>query len=239
MSVDVLAIGAHPDDADLGVGGALLLLAAQGFSTAILDLTRGEAASRGTVTERMRDADKAARVLQVRERYNAELPDGALANSHEQRLKVIPFIRELRPLILLNHHVEDRHPDHRAAHDLVRDANFFAGVTSIDTEDGEEPYRVPHIYEYNPYSDGADRPAFVMNISDFFERKLKALKSYRSQLYSPGYAGPQTYVSSPEFWDMITTRAAYWGHRAGVAYGEPMYADAPFAMDFLPGLEFE
>lgn len=239
MSIDVLAIGAHPDDADLGVGGTLLLLAAQGFSTAILDLTQGEAATRGSVRERMKEADKSARVLQVRERYNAELPDGALANTHEQRLKVIPFIRALRPLILLSHHHEDRHPDHREAHDLVRDANFFAGVTSIDTGDGDEPYRAPHIYLYNPYYDGADRPTFVMDISDFFERKLKALKSFRSQFYNPGYAGTETYVSSPEFWDMITVRAAYWGHQVHVAHGEPLYAEGPVAMDILPGLELE
>src|SRR6185436_10048569 len=107
MSVNVLAVGAHPDDADLGVGGTLLLLAAQGYSTAILDLTQGEAASRGSAEERLREADKAARVLQVRERYNAELPDGALANTPEQRLRIIPFIRALRPTVILSHHPVD------------------------------------------------------------------------------------------------------------------------------------
>jgi len=235
MSVDVLAIGAHPDDVDLGLGGTLLLLAAQGFRTAILDLTQGEAASRGTPRERLHEADKSARILQVDERYNAELPDGAIANSPEQRLRVIPFIRALQPAILLAHHAEDRHPDHRAAAELIRDANFFAGVATIETE--EEPYRAPHTYAYAPYADGRDTPAMVMDISEFFERKLKALKCFRSQLYNPRYGGVETYVSSPEFWDTITTRAAYWGSRIGAAYGEPLYTREPLPLDILPGLE--
>jgi bacillithiol biosynthesis deacetylase BshB1 len=237
MSVDVLAVGAHPDDADLGVGGTLLLLAAQGFRTAILDLSQGEAASRGTPHERVREAERSARVLQVRERYNVELPDGGIDNSPEQRLRVIPFIRALRPTIILGPHAQDRHPDHGAAQALVRDANFFAGVTSIETE--EEPYRAPHIYRYHPYQDSADAPALVMDVSDFFERKLRALKSFKSQLYNPGYAGPQTYVSSPEFWDSVTTRAEYWGSRVGVQFGEPLYADGPLLLNYLPGLEIE
>jgi bacillithiol biosynthesis deacetylase BshB1 len=237
MSVDVLVIGAHPDDADLGVGGTLLLLAAQGFTAAVLDLTQGEAASRGTAEERVREAERSAHVLQVRERYNAELPDGGIANTPEQRLRVVPFIRALRPTVILSHHPKDRHPDHGAAHDLVRDANFFAGVASIET--GEEPYRAPHIYLYHPYQDGNDAPAIVMDVSDFFERKLRALKLFKSQLYNPGYAGPETYVSSAEFWDHLTTRAAYWGRRAGVTYGEPLYVDGPLMMNVLPGLELE
>lgn len=237
MNVDVLAIGAHPDDVDLGVGGTLLLLAAQGFTTAILDLSQGEAASRGTPDERVREADRSARVLQVRERYNAELPDGGIENTQDQRLRVIPFIRALRPAVILSHHATDRHPDHGAAHALVRDANFFAGVSSIETD--EEPYRAPNLYFFHPYQDSADPPAMVMDVSDFFERKMRALKSFKSQLYNPDYAGPATYVSSPEFWDSITTRAAYWGGRAGVTFGEPLYAQGPLLMNYVPGLEFE
>lgn len=237
MSVDVLVIGAHPDDADLGVGGTLLLLAAQGFTTAILDLSQGELASRGTPEERVREADRSARVLQVRERYNAELPDGGIANTREQRLRVIPFIRTLRPAVILSHHPKDRHPDHGGAHELVRDANFFAGVASIETD--EEPYRAPHILLYHPYQDSLDAPAVVMDVSDFFERKVRALKTFKSQLYNPGYGGPETFVSSPEFWDNITTRAAYWGSRVGVTYGEPLYAEGPLLMNVLPGLELD
>ncbi len=237
MNVDVLAIGAHPDDVELGVGGTLLLLADQDHHVCILDLTRGEAGSRGTVKERMKEADKAAGLLDVEDRYNAELPDGALTNSTEQQRKLIPFIRTLRPTVILCHRRNDRHPDHRAAYDLVRDANFFSGVASIATDDG--PYRAPYIYYYNPYFDDDAAPDIVIDVSEVFEDKLKALESYKSQLFNPGYEGPGTLVSSEEFWDAIRTRAAYWGSRIGVDYGEPLYTDGPLPLTTLPGLEPE
>lgn len=237
MSVDVLAIGAHPDDVDLGVGGTLLLLADQGYSVSILDLTQGEAGSRGTAPERMKEADEAAEILHVEDRYNAELPDGGLSNTVEQQRKIIPFIRALRPAIILCHRNSDRHPDHRAAYDLVRDANFFAGVSSIVTDEG--PYRAPYCYSYNPYFDDDTPPTMVMDISDYFEEKLSALEAYRSQLFNPGYEGPDTMVSSEEFWEAIRTRAAYWGNRIDVDYGEPLYADGPLPLTLLPGLETE
>ena len=237
MSLDVLAIGAHPDDVDLGVGGTLLLLADQGYSVRILDLTRGEAASRGTEAERMQEADEAAELLEVDDRYNAELPDGQLENSTEQQRRVIPFIRALKPTVILCHRKSDRHPDHRIASDLVRDANFFAGVTSIATD--EEPYRAPYVYYYNPYFDDDAAPDMVVDVSAYFEDKIKALESYRSQLFNPGYDGPDTLVSSEAFWDAIETRAAYWGSRIGVEYGEPLYTDGPLPVTILPGLEPE
>ena len=237
MSVDVLAIGAHPDDVELGVGGTLLLMADQGYGVCILDLTRGEAGSRGTVKERMKEADKAAGLLDGEDRYNAELPDGGIANTTEQQRKLIPFIRALRPTVILCHRGSDRHPDHRAACDLVRDANFFSGLVSIVTDEG--PYRAPYLYRYNPYFDDDAQPDIVMDVSEVFEEKLKALEAYRSQLFNPRYKGPETFVSSEEFLEAIRTRAAYWGNRIGVAYGEPLYADAPLPLMTLPGLEPE
>ena len=237
MSVDVLAIGAHPDDVELGVGGTLLLMADQGYGVCILDLTRGEAGSRGTVKERMKEADKAAGLLDVEDRYNAELPDGGLTNSTEQQRKLIPFIRALRPTVILCHRGNDRHPDHRAACDLVRDANFFSGLVSIATDEG--PYRAPYLYRYNPYFDDDAQPDIVMDVSEVFDDKLKALEAYGSQLFNPRYEGPETLVSSEEFWDAIRTRAAYWGSRIGVGYGEPLYADGPLPLTTLPGLEPE
>jgi len=237
MSVDVLAIGADPDDVELGVGGTLLLMADQEYSVCILDLTQGEAGSRGTVKERMKEADKAAGLLDVEDRYNAELPDGGLANTTEQQRKLIPFIRALRPTVILCHRGNDRHPDHRVACDLVRDANFFAGLASIETDEG--PYRAPYLYHYNPYFDDDAQPDIVMDVSEVFDDKLEALKAYKSQLFNAGYEGPETLVSSSEFWDAIRTRASYWGDRVGVDYGEPLYSDEPLALMTLPGLEPE
>lgn len=235
VTVNVLAIGAHPDDAELGVGGILLKLADQGFSVGILDLTRGELSSRGTVDERIEEASEAARLLNIAIRRNAEFPDGGLENTTQQQQGLIPMIRSLKPRVILSHAANDRHPDHRAAYGLVRDANYYAGVATIVTED--EPYRAPHLYYYHPYYEDTVAPQLVVDISDFFEQKLEALKAHRSQFQNPGYEGPETFVESAEFWESIRTRAAYWGSRIHAAYGEPLYTDGPVAVSILPGLE--
>jgi N-acetylglucosamine malate deacetylase 1 len=228
MTVNVLAIGAHPDDVDLGVGGTLLELAAQGYKTGILDLTQGELSSRGTVYERLIEAQNAADLLNVSIRENAELPDGGVENTSEQRLKVIPFIRKLKPQILLIHRASDRHPDHRAAAELCRDANFFAGVSSIKTN--SDPHRADQVYNYNPYSDDETPPQLVMDISPHFEQKMQALVAYHSQLHNPHYEGPKTLISTPEFWDGISKRSAYWGNRIKADYGEPLYCEGPIGI---------
>ena len=235
MSVDVLAIGAHPDDVELGVGGTLLKLAQDGYRVGILDLTLGELSSRGSVEERIREAQDASERLQVTVRNNAELPDGGLQNIPEQRDEVLAYIRMLRPKLLLVHRENDRHPDHRIASALVRDANFFAGVSSIVTEDS--PYRADHIYYYNPYFDDDTAPQFVMDISDVFTAKMDALASYRSQFHNPDYQGAETLVAIEAFWKGIEKRAAYWGHRIGVEYGEPLYREGPLGITKFKELE--
>jgi len=232
--VDVLAVGAHPDDADLGVGGMLLKLNGAGHRSVILDLTRGELSSRGPVEGRAKEAAEASRRLGVRARYHAGLPDGGLANNPEQRKAVVSFIRKYRPKLLLAPHMPDRHPDHVAAHQLVRDANFMAGLNKIDT--GQDPYRAPTILYYHAYFEPAMTPTFVVDISDVIEKKLEALKAFESQFYNPNHDGPETYVSSKAFWDGITTRAAYWGARVGVSHGEPLFADGPVGCSLPPGL---
>ena len=229
MNVDVLAIGAHPDDADLGVGGALLRLAAQGVCTAILDLTRGEMSSRGTVEERAVEAMEAGRLLKLAARRQTALPDGGIENTPSQREAVIRVLRELRPQILLAPMAPDRHPDHAAAHGLVRDANYFSGVAGLVT--GQEPYRAPQVFYYHPYQGATESPAHVVDITDYFEEKRAALRAYASQFHNPSYQGPATWIASEAFWESIETRARYWGGRIGVRYGEPLHADGPIALD--------
>lgn len=234
QTVDVLAIGAHPDDADLGVGGTLLTLARRGYRTGILDLSEGELGSRGTPGERVDEGNEAATRLDLSVRCGARLPDGALQNDDHQRRAVIRIVRQLRPKVLLIHQPADRHPDHVAAGRLSRDANFFAGVTTIET--GTEAYRAPSVLGYRPYYDDDLEPDLIMDVSEVFEEKLEALRAFKSQFFNPDYEGPETLISSQDFWEFITTRAAYWGHRAGVAYGEPLFTTGPIATDTLPGL---
>ena len=235
MSIDILAIGAHPDDVDLGVGGLLCKAAMAGKSTAILDLTEGEWGSRGTVAERKMEAAEAAKILGVSVRRNTVISDGNVADVPVQRLRVVMVIRELCPRVILAPMAPDRHPDHSAAHDLVKAANFFAGVHNFET--GQTPYRAAAMYYYRAYEGPGESPSHVVDISAVFEQKLAALRAFRSQFYNPGYAGPETMIASPAFWDAITTRAAYWGDRIGVRYGEPLYGTLPVAMDLPPELE--
>lgn len=231
---DVLAIGAHPDDADLGVGGILAKCAAAGKRVAMLDLTRGELASRGTPEERQVEAARAAELLGVHHRVNAGLPDGGLANVEEQRLVVIRHLRALRPRMLLAPARPDRHPDHEAAHELVRAANFFAGLARIDT--GQEPWRAPVVYFYHPYYQAAEPPSVLVDISEQFEAKLHALGAYASQFHNPSRDEPETYVSSEKFWEDIRTRAAFWGSQAKVRYAEPLFHEGPVGVALPPGL---
>lgn len=233
--VDVLAIGAHPDDVELGVGGLVHKLVRLKYSVAIVDLTRGELSTRGTVENRQREAAAAAEILGVQRRENVGLHDGKVANIHEQQLRVIPFIRMFRPKILLSLMGRDRHPDHCAAHALIRDAVYYSGLVRIDT--GHDPYRPRHVYFYHPYSESGMQPQIVVDISDDFEEKLEALRKYRSQFYTPESEDTETYVSSVAFWEHIRVRAAYWGNRIGVDFGEPLYMDGPVGLTMPPGLE--
>ena len=235
MTVDVLAVGAHPDDVELGIGGLVHKLAQGGFSVGILDLTRGEMSSRGTVEERDREAAKAAEILGVATRENVGLPDGAVTNTAEQQRRLIPFLRAFRPRVLLAPMNADRHPDHRAAHALVRDADYFAGLHRIETD--RPPHRVPNVYYYYPHFEDVAVPQFIVDVSAHFDAKLAALEAHASQFFNADYEGEETYTSSEAFWGSIRTRAAYWGHRINAAYGEPLFAERPVAVAFPPGLE--
>ncbi len=235
MTVDVLAIGAHADDVELGIGGLVRKLTNNGTRVALLDLTRAEMSTRGTVDERLIEAQNAAEILGVSERRNAELEDAAVANTKELQRKVIPFIRLFRPKVLLAPMDGDRHPDHRAAHALVRDANYFSGLARIETE--QEPYRTPTVFYYSPYYERKEAASMIIDVSAEFETKIEALRAYRSQFYNPDYDGGKTRISSKLFWDSIRSKAAYWGNQIGVDYGETLFSDGPVALKSLPGLE--
>jgi len=234
MKVDVLAIGAHPDDVELGVGGTLAQLARDGYAVAILDLSQGEMSSRGTPASRAEEAREAARLLGVRYRENAKLPDGGLANTQEMRVVVAEWIRRFQPTVLLAHMSPDRHPDHRAAHDLTRDAHFVAGLHQIVSD--APPYRPERVYYYHPYFEADFMPSFVMDISKTFDDKCTALRAYASQFHNPEYEGPATPIASEAFWERIETRARYWGGRAGFLLGEPLYSPELLGLNRLPGL---
>jgi bacillithiol biosynthesis deacetylase BshB1 len=234
VAVDILAIGAHPDDVEVGIGGLVRKLTLAGRRVGVLDLTQGEMGSRGSIDERRQEASEAARILGVAERKNARLPDGALANTSEMQRALIPFLRRFHPRVLLAPCDNDRHPDHTAAHALVRDANYFAGLTRIVSD--APPHRAPVVYYYRVYGE-TTAPQFVVDISNEFDAKLDALRAYRSQFFNPEYEGAPTFVSSEQFWDSIRVKAAYWGKSIGVTYGEPLYVQTPLGVQIPPGME--
>ena len=235
MNVDVLAVGAHSDDVEIGIAGIVYKLTQQGHSVAILDLTRAEMSTRGNPEERVGEAEDAAKILGVKTRENVGLPDAGLENNAAQQRKIIPFIQSFRPKILLAPMREDRHPDHNVAHALLRDAAYFSGLSKIST--GHPTYRPDRVYYYHPYYEGAQQPHMIIDISEHFEKKIEALKAYKSQFHNPDYQGEETYISSLEFWKSIEIAARYWGKRIGVDYGEPLFSDEPLKLSTLPGLE--
>lgn len=236
----VMAFGAHPDDVELCVGGTMCLLARDGYDLGIIDLTRGELGSRGSPERREEEAREAAEIVGVRVRENLGIPDGRIENSRENQLRVIRAVRRFRPHIVLINPPECRHPDHRDAARLCVDALYYAGLRKIETRDDDEsawePWRPHHVLHYMqsvPFE-----PTFVVDVSDVWEQRSRAMRAFASQFYNPNYepeAGePETFVSNPEFWQWIEARARAYGYRIGAAYGEPLlYRDGPVGVTDL------
>lgn len=243
MTCDVVAFGAHPDDVELFAGGTICSLVDQGHSVGIVDLTRGELGSRGTVRGRAAEAAEAARILGVRTRLNLDIPDGDIADTHENRLKVIRTLRALRPHILLINAPDCRHPDHPAAARLVGDAVFQSGLTKIETQDengvSQEAWRPHHVLHYIQSIEL--EPTLVVDVSDVWERRMQALRAYKSQFHSPDYVAspdePETFISNPAFMQWIEARMRVAGYRIGATYGEPfIYRHGPMGTHDLMGM---
>ncbi|MCA1902942.1 MAG: bacillithiol biosynthesis deacetylase BshB1 [Candidatus Hydrogenedens sp.] len=226
--IDVLAFGAHPDDVELGIGGTLAKLIKQGLNVGIVDLTRGEMGSRGTVEERLEEAKNSASILGVSIRETLALPDTDIRINKEQKLPLIKIIRKYKPKMILATMPDDRHPDHHNAHFLIREANYFAGVHSINT--AQQPYRCPLLLYYYPYYE-INTPDFIIDISDYYETKIEALNAYRSQFFNPNYVGPETFISTERFLKSIQDRCLYWGSKINVMYGETLYKKEPIPIN--------
>jgi bacillithiol biosynthesis deacetylase BshB1 len=213
---DVLAIAAHRDDVEQTCGGTLLRMAARGLRTAILDLTQGEAGTRGTADERAREAEEAARILGVGWRQALTVPDGAIENTLENRVAIVHVLRRLRPRVVILPYWQARHPDHAVTGTLGYDACFLAGIKKVDT--GTDPHRPFKIVYANLYADV--RPSFVVDITPFIEQRHLALMAYRSQ-YANQSAGSGLFVPEEEIRERTFAEARHYGLLAGVRYGEP------------------
>jgi bacillithiol biosynthesis deacetylase BshB1 len=240
--VDVLAIGAHPDDVELGCGGTLALLARQGRRVGIVHLTRGERGTRGTAAERRREAEAAAAALGAAELAFLDCGDGALRTGEAEEDALIELLRRLRPEVVLGPTPEDRHPDHGRAHRLVAAACYYAGLAARGPRLPEGPHRPAAVYSYMQHDPFP--PSLIVDVTAAWEAKLAALSAYRTQLYQAGAesdtaaaagagAAPVTKVATREFWQMIEGRARHFGALVGAELGEPFWARLPLAVSDL------
>jgi N-acetylglucosamine malate deacetylase 1 len=213
---DVLAIAAHRDDVEQTCGGTLLRLRSLGASTAILDLTRGEAGTRGTAEDRAAEAAEAARILGVAWRGALDIPDGRVENTCENRLKIVEVLRRVRPRVVILPYWMGRHPDHYTTATLGYEACFLSGLARIDT--GAAPHRPFKIVYASLYADV--RPTFVVDITPFIEDRHRALMAYQSQ-YANQSAGAGLFVPEQEIRERTFAEARHYGTLAGVRYAEP------------------
>lgn len=213
---DVLAIAAHRDDVEQTCGGTLLRMAARGLRTAILDLTQGEAGTRGTAEDRAKEAAEAARLLGVSWRKALNFPDGAIENNIQNRIEIARVIRHVRPRVVILPYWQARHPDHAITGELGYDACFVSGLAKVDT--GVAPHRPFKIVYASLYADV--RPSFVVDITPFIEQRHAALMAYKSQ-YQNQAAGSGLFVPEEEIRERTFAEARHYGLLGGVRYGEP------------------
>ena len=214
--VDILAIAAHRDDVEQTCGGTLLKMRSLGLETGILDLTQGEAGTRGSAAERAAEADAAAGILGVRWRQALDLPDGRVENTFENRLKIVRVLRELRPRVVILPYWQGRHPDHYTTATLGYEACFLSGLARVDI--GAPPYRPYKVLYASLYADV--RPTFVVDITPFVEQRYRSLMAYRSQ-YANAEQGSTLFVPEEEIRERTFAEARHYGQLAGVRYAEP------------------
>ena len=221
MKIDILAIGAHPDDVELGCSGTIAKEIANNKKVGILDLTKGELGTRGSAEIREKEANHAAKILNVAFRENLNFKDGFFKNDEEHQLKLIQVIRKYKPDIILCNAIDDRHIDHPRGAKLVIDSCFLSGLKKIATKYNnkeQEPWRPLNIYHYIQWKNL--KPDFVVDISNFFEIKIKAVKSFKSQFYNEKEPVHNTPISTKNFIDSIEYRARDLGRLTNVDYAE-------------------
>ncbi len=237
MKLDILAIGAHPDDVELGCAATIAKEISLGKRVGILDLTRGELGTRGSAKIRDKEAIKAAEILGVTVRDNLAFADGFFINDKEHQLEVIKMIRKYQPDIVLCNAIDDRHIDHSKGSNLVSDACFLSGLRKVETSVGgelQESWRPKHVYHYIQWKNL--EPDFVVDVSGFIDKKIEAVKAYSSQLYDPKSKEPVSPITSKNFLESIAYRAQDLGRLIGVEYAEGFTVERYVAIDSLSKL---
>ena len=221
MKLDILAFAAHPDDVEMSCGATLAKYASQGKKVGIVDFTQGQMGTRGTPELRLKEAEKAAEILNLAARENLAFEDIYFTNDIEHQLKVVEMIRKYRPEIVFANSQKDRHPDHEKAAGIVKTAVFLSGLEKLETTiEGvkQEPWRPRSVYHYIQ-STMVD-PDFVEDVTGFWEQRNQAIYAFASQVHMPNSGGTETFISSPEFMLMLDARGKMLGQSIGAKFGE-------------------
>ena len=234
MNLEFLVFAAHPDDAELAMGGTIAKLTRSGSKVGIADLTGGELGTRGTKATRKNESQKADKILSVSVRENLGIKDGHILVNEENTLKVIKSIRKYKPQIIFAPYFNDRHPDHIETSKLIKRAMFFAGLPKIKTNLNGKPqkaYRPKKLFYFMQTYEF--QPSFIVDISETFKTKLDAMLSYNTQFHKHGerHVGPQTFISTPEFLKFLEARAKTFGFKIGKEYGEPFFSEELIELD--------
>ncbi len=235
IKLDILVLPVHPDDAELGCAGTLLKHIAAGKKVGIADLTRGELGTRGSAEIREQEAAESARILGLSARENIGIPDGFFENTKEHQLKIIETIRKYQPEIIITNAYHDRHPDHGRANELVEASAFLSGLRKIETylsgelQQAWRPNLVLHFIQ-----DNYIKPDILIDVTDYWDKKIESILAYGSQFYNPEWENePQTYISSPEFIQVIEARAREFGKSIQVKFAEGFTSRKILGVDSL------
>ena len=240
MKLDILAIGVHPDDVELGCSGTLITEIRRGKKVGILDLTQGELGTRGTVETRYAEAALASKIIGASLRENLKMRDGFFRNDEEHQLQLISAIRTYRPEIVIGNILSDRHPDHGRAGQLISASCFLSGLSKIASADSEgrpqEKWRPKYVFQY--IQDWYHEPDFLIDISEVFEQRMQSILAYSTQFHTEAGdgSGPQTYISTPDFIESVIARARMLGKRIGVKYAEGFLSEKRIGLANLDAL---
>src|SRR5215203_3386277 len=238
MKLDVLAIGVHPDDVELGCSGTLIKEVRRGKIAGVIDLTQGELGTRGTVETRFQEAEEAARIMGVSLRENLKMRDGFFRNDEAHQLQLVQALRKYKPEIVIGNILEDRHPDHGRAGQLIYDACFLSGLKQIKTSDEnggqQERWRPKQLFHY--LQDRFYEPDVIIDITEVWDQRLESIKAYRTQFYDQESNEEETYISSPAFLESVIARARLLGKRIGVKFAEGFISKKSIGINNLDAL---
>jgi bacillithiol biosynthesis deacetylase BshB1 len=233
MNLDVLVFAAHPDDAELSMGGTIARFTSQGLKVGVVDLTKAELSTRGNVITRARETAAASKVLNLKVRENLGINDGGVSLSQDTLKKVVSLIRKYKPSLVFAPYFNDRHPDHIDTSILIKRAVFSSGLEKFKTTisgKSQLHYRPKKIFYY--MQTYIFEPSFIVDISEHFETKMRSVNEFKSQFHNPAGKKDETFISKPEFLDYVKARAEFYGFQIRKKYGEPFYCEENIEYNF-------